>query len=224
MGDHLVALPAGVTAVQKKRDLTSILAIIGCFSHPDRFTIADLERDLTLRFAVLESIGARDIVAWFADAAIGFQDQPDLTAHFNDGLREPLHQLLMAGNDAGSVQLIGVADGSTLIDAATGRPLMESPGAPVLLLRVGYNENGEAFYYASLPGYSHSTARIAWTSLAASVLSGVLVVAGPRAPVDVDTATNALHIMQQALATANQAHSDLATSLGLPVPPGAQSV
>ena len=223
MGDHLVALPAAVTAAQKKRDLINLLTIIGSFSFPDRFQVADLERDLTLRFAALDTISARDIAIWLTDMHIGYADQPDLVAQFNVGNREPLHQLLMTGNDSGAIQLLGFADGSTLLDAATDKPLMTAPGA-CLLLRVGYNEQGEAYYYASLPGYSASPARIAWTSIAASSLSGVLVIAPPKPALDVDAATSALHVMQQALSTANQAHTDLTTLLGLPAPSGAQSV
>ncbi len=213
MGDRLVALPAQVAAAQKKHDTISLLVTIGCFAYPQRWMPSDLERDLELRFATQSSIEMADIAGWLSDAGIAAQDLATLVAEFEAGNREPLHLSLMTGNDAGSLSLLSLADGAALVDLTLGRAL---PSGPVYLLRVGYNsDDGTAYYYPSLPGYGATPAKIAWSSIAsAQVLAGLTIPAAKPA-LDVSAIEQPLHIMEQALVAANQAHASILSTLGL---------
>ncbi len=213
MGDRLVALPAQVAAAQKKYDTISLLVTVGCFAYPQRWSPSDLERDLELRFVTQLSIEMADIAAWLSDAGIPAQDLATLVAEFSAGNREPLHMELMTGNDAGSLSLLSIADGAALVDLTLGRALASGP---VYLLRVGYNsDDGTAYYYPSLPGYGATPAKIAWSSIASAQVLAALTIPAAKPALDVSAIEQPLHIMEQALLAANQAHASILSTLGL---------
>ena len=218
MPDHLVALPSTVLAAQKKHDTIQLLVTIGLFARPERFDAAQLERDLELRFIMEAEISASDIDAWLSDAGIANETLAPVIDQFAQGNREPLHLALMQGNDSGALQILAVADAGQLVDVASGRAI--GAGA-CYALRVGYNsEDGTAYYLASFPGYSHSPAKIAWASVAATQLTDGAMILPPKAAVDLATATDALHMMEAALTTATNAHSTIVAALGLSSPQG----
>jgi hypothetical protein len=213
MGDRLVTLPPALVAAQQKIDTISLLVTIGCFAYPARWQPTELARDLTVRFVTESEISWSDITAWLADVGIVPKDLSQLVSEFNAGNREPLHMELMTGNDQGAMELLEIANAALLVDQVTGRQL---PAGPCYLLRVGYNsDDGTAYYYPSLPGYGNTPAKIAWSSMAATQIQAAIAIAQPRPQLDASAFEEPLHIMEQALLTAAQAHAQIKSQLGL---------
>jgi hypothetical protein len=88
---------------------------------------------------------------------------------------------------------------------------------PCYLLRVGYG-NGYGFYYLSLPGYASTQTKLTWNSVVAAGIADGIAIAPPKPPVDLDTATSALHDMNVALLEASNAHAKAMHALGIVIP------
>ncbi|MBA2285847.1 MAG: hypothetical protein H0W02_10210 [Ktedonobacteraceae bacterium] len=212
MSDHLVTLPdAGAV----RHDVLDLLALVGHFAAPDSYPPGRLEQELLARFAGEASVAISDIATWLSGAGIAILDQKDLVAQARAGNAAPLHTELQAQNDRGVIQLLAVSSADQLADAASGRPLTDQV-APCFLVRVGYSDaDPYGYYYVGLPGLSHTQTRIPWQNVLVAGITDVLSVQPPKPAADLSAATDALHIMEQALATMQAAHATVQAALGI---------
>jgi hypothetical protein len=212
MADQFVLFPPGILAVNQQCDAIQLLATIGRFARPDGWLPNQLERDLEIRFAGRQNVSFADAAAWLRETGIRFN---------SSGNPISLLQVLQNQNDAGALQLLEVLDASKLVEledggetALTPRPLW-SRAEPCLLLRLGYNTgSGYAYYAASLPGDSRRPIKLTWKSIVAATISNTLTVFPPAKTVEIQAIADALHIMEQALATAAAAHATILAALG----------
>ena len=218
MTDHIVSLPPDVTtqeAASSKREALVLLAIMTVFaSPPGRFALRDLEYSLSARFVGVADLSLSDALAWLGELSIATTDLAAEIAQLQQGAPDALRTLLHAQNDQGMIQLLHLADSLQLLDATGARVAMMS--GPCFALRVGYNDSDPyGFYYLSLSGRDYTQQRLSWPSVVAARPDGGMAVAGPKPGPDLDAATTALHVMEQALATASNAHAAVKDALGL---------
>lgn len=216
MTDHIVSLPPDVSeAASTKREALTLLSIMTVFaSPPGRFTLRDLEYSLSARFAGVADLSLSDMTTWLGELGAATVDLIAEITQLQQGASDALRQLLHTQNDQGMMQLLHLADSLQLLDATGAR--VATAAGPCFALRVGYNDSDPyGFYYLSLPGRDLTQQRLSWPSVAAARPDSGVAVAGPKPGPDLDAATTALHVMEQALATASNAHAAVKDALGL---------
>lgn len=224
MSEQFVLLPAAIMGASQKYEAINLLATVARYSLPDRFQGTQLERDADVRFSGVSAVDIAAATAWLSALGVGMTSLSDQVSVLASGDTETLHIALQRGNDAGSPQLLAVSDASKLVeledtgeDQLTPRPLW-SKTEPCLLLRLGYsNDRPYAYYAASLPGDSRRPIKLTWQSVLSAGITAAVAILPPKPPVDEQGMADDLHILEQALATAHQAHASILSRLGLPV-------
>lgn len=219
--DQFVSLPPELLAGSQKFEIINILGTIARFALPGASTGNATERDLEGRFSGVPAIGMPDALGWLSQAGVKLQPLDAQLAALNSGDPEPLRQTLQAGNDTQQLQLLAINDASKLVemedageDSLTPRPLWSKPES-CILLRLGYNMAMPfAYYAASLPGDSRRPAKIDWQSVVTAGISGAVAILPPAKTVEVDSFTEDLHIMEQALVAAAAAYSNIRAKFG----------
>jgi hypothetical protein len=223
--EQFVLLPEQVVGASQRFDTVNILATVARYSLPDRWQGNQLERDADVRFSGLPAIGIADATTWLSSLGVVMSSLSDQVSVLSSGDTETLHIALQQGNDLRCPQLLAISDASKLIELEdagelqlTPRPLWSKAEA-CLLLRLGYsNDKPYAYYAASLPGDSRRLIKLTWQSVLAAGITAAIAIQPPKPPVDVQGMADDLHIMEQALATAHQAHASILSRLGLPAP------
>lgn len=216
MTDHIVTLPSDVSqeGVSTKREALSLLSIATIYATQGRFSLRDLEYSLATRFAALPDLSMSDMTTWLSELGVATVDLAAEITQLQQGAPDALRALLHTQNDQGMIQLLHLADSLQLLDATGAR--VAQAGGPCFALRVGYNDSDPyGFYYLSLPGRDLAQQRLSWPSVVAARPDVGIAVAGPKPGPDLDAATTALHVMEQALATASNAHAAMRDALGI---------
>ncbi len=130
--------------------------------------------------------------------------------------------IIQTGN---SLQLLALQDASKLaelLDDGSSRPLWSRAEA-CLLLRFGFSSDQPyAYYSASLPGDGRRPIKLTWPSVVAAGITAALAVLPPTKPLDLESVANAMHIMEQALQAASQAHAHIQDLLAQQAAPAGQ--
>ncbi len=213
MTDHVVALSP--ILAPDVRATVATLALAGAFALPGTLSATALESDLLHRFATATQVTPADVTAWLTDGKAEYHDLADVVAQFGSN-PVALHTALQQQNDAGGLVLLRVSNAGSLTEATTGAGLHPNDAGAVWLLRSGYADDPPLAYYYDL-GATHlpQPIKILWQTVASAGIEAAIALDAPKPPIDVAGATDALHIMEQALATAKAAHGSILTALGL---------
>lgn len=212
MTDLLVPMPDGATG--QKDGAIILAASIGRFAGLDT-SRAQLESKLELLFAAHDTITFSDITTWLSSSGVKLQVLGESNV-------EVLHAALQQQNAAKALGLLAISDASKLIeleDVGDGSGLQPHPfssqSTSCILLRQGYSQTQDYGYYsASLPGDSRRLIKLTWSSLVAAGITAATAILPPAPPVDHDALHQALHIMEAAVTTFNQARDAVLAAIG----------